>query len=76
MIDLFDSRQFEIERDEIYAQGGDLYLTHTDATHRRNQRKFKISFEYTFGAYQKKKYIRESHDHRGDSEGGGMNMGY
>ena len=74
--DLFDSRQFEIERDEIYTQGEELYLTHTDAIHRRNQRKFKISFEYTFGAYQKKKYIRESHEHRGDSESGGMNMGY
>jgi len=76
--DLFDSRQFEIERDEIVIDtDGDLYLTHTDAIHRRNQRKFKISFEYTFGAYQKKKYIREAHGHGHGGDGGdGMDMGY
>ena len=76
--DLFDSRQFEIERNEIVTSAdGNLYLTHTDATHRRNQRKFKISFEYTFGAYQKKKYIREEGGYnRGGDQGGGMDMGY
>ena len=76
--DLFDSRQFEIKRNEIVTGAdGDLYLTHTDATHRRNQRKFKISFEYTFGAYQKKKYIREEGGYnRGGEQGGGMDMGY
>jgi hypothetical protein len=74
--DVFDSREFKIKRDEIVTSNlGDLYLTHTDATHRRSRRKFKIAFEYTFGTYQKKKYIREGHGHDHDGDGG-VDMGY
>ena len=76
--DVLDSREFQIERYErVFGNDDDFYLTSTDATYRRNQRQFKIAFEYTFGAYQKKKYIREEQRQGYDGEGGGgMDMGY
>ena len=74
--DLFNTRQFEIETDKIVELEEDLVLRHLEATHRRGQRKLKISFEYKFGAYKEKKYIREDsgHDHEGGD--GEMDMGY
>ena len=75
--DVLDSREFQIERYErVFGNDDDFYLTSTDATYRRNQRQFKIAFEYTFGAYQKKKYIREEQRQYDGEGGGGMDMGY
>jgi len=78
--DLFNTRKFEIETDEIAIFNEDdesfLALRHLEATHRRSKRRFKISFEYKFGAYKEKKYIREDGGHDREEGGGGMDMGY
>ena len=74
--DLINTREFEIETQEA-AFGN---LQHIEANHRRNKRRLKISFEYKFGAYKEKKYIREGggHDHGHEERdgGGGMDAGY
>ena len=71
--DLFDTREFHIITDRTV----DGINEHLEANHRRNKRFFKIAFEYKFGAFKEKKYIREGgghdHDHEGD---GGMDAGY
>ena len=68
--DVFNSRGFhiitnqDVESDEIINQ-------FMEADFRRNKRTISLSFEYKFGEFKKKKYIREnshSHDH-GESDG-------
>ena len=47
-----------------------------EADFRRNKRTISLSFEYKFGEFKKKKYIREDshgHDHGGE---GGMDVGF
>ena len=47
-----------------------------EADFRRNKRTISLSFEYKFGEFKKKKYIREdSHDHDHGGEGG-MDVGF
>ena len=76
--DALDSREFKVERyEKVFGNNNDFYLTSTDANFRRSKRQFKIAFEYTFGAYQKKKYIREEQRQGYDGQGGGgMDMTY
>ena len=80
--DLFDSRKFEITTNQSYeydAMSGNSELEgnkFSNAEFRRNKRTISLSFEYKFGEFKKKKYIRgDSHDY--DRGGGdGMGAGY
>ena len=70
--DIFDTREFHIITDRVV----DGINEHLEANHRWNRRFFKIAFEYKFGAFQEKKYIREDSGHDYEEEGGGMDVGY
>ena len=73
--DIFNSRGFHIITDKNI-DDDDTVTQFMEADFRRNKRTISLSFEYKFGEFKKKKYIREdshSHDH---GDGDGMSAGY
>ena len=72
--DLFDSRGFHIITDQDVEYDENINQV-MEADFRRNKRTISISFEYKFGDFKKKKYIRGSsgYDYGGS---GGMDAGY
>ena len=74
--DIFNSRGFHIITDQDIDYDDDTVNQFMEADFRRNKRTISLSFEYKFGEFKKKKYIREDshgHDHGGE---GGMDVGF
>jgi len=74
--DIFNSRGFHIITDQDIDYDDDTVNQFMEADFRRNKRTISLSFEYKFGEFKKKKYIREDshgHDHEGE---GGMDAGF
>ena len=74
--DLFDSGGFHIITDQNQEINDQTINQLMDAEFRRNKRTISLSFEYKFGEFKKKKYIRDNSNNYDRGSGDGMGAGY
>ena len=74
--DIFNSRGFHIITDQEIDYDDETVNQFMEADFRRNKRTISLSFEYKFGEFKKKKYIRENSQGYDRGGEGGMNSAY